>query len=228
MSQKYNYYNIFSPEGKLIQVENALQCLESSSPIVVVKTFDCIYSISRKKFQKLSHPQHHVFRINKNVYGTITGLPGDIELVKHHLQELSANKSFSLGYEPSADIIARLYADKVQKSLQSTSARQLAFIVGIFGFDNDSLLYYVDTSAVCYPFKAFAAGEHRVKMTNFLEKNYNEQEALEVGLQCIELNIGSNYGPNDVEVAVLKKGCEIEYLESEQIDNVLTQIFEKY
>ncbi|KAM0677756.1 hypothetical protein BDAP_000698 [Binucleata daphniae] len=228
MTQKDKYYNIFSSEGKLIQIENALQCLESLPPIVVLKSNDAVYSIARKKYQKLAHTPSHVFRINKNVYGTITGLPGDVDNVKYNLQKLSANMSFDLGYEPSADIIARLFADKMQKTLQNTDQRQPAFSLGVYGFDTECLLFYVDTSAVCYPFKAFAAGEHRVKMTNFLEKHYNKDETLEVGLECIGLNIGNNYGPNDVEVAVLKRDCEIEYLENEQIDNLLTKIFEKY
>ncbi|KAM0674315.1 Proteasome subunit alpha type-6 [Gurleya vavrai] len=227
MSDRHKYYNVFSPTGKLVQVENALQCIDSSSPIVVVKDSDVIYAISRKTLTKLEYYEPSTFQISENVYGTSTGYPGDVYMVKNHIQRLSTNKEYNLGFEPTPDIISRLYADKVQKSIQSTGTRSFAFSMAIFGFDELSSIWYTDVSGVCYPYKGIASGLHRVKMNHFLEKHWDEEKILEVGLECIGLSIGNGYGPGDVEVAVLKKDSPMVFLEHEQIDDVLTRIHEK-
>ncbi|KAM0686076.1 Proteasome subunit alpha type-6 [Conglomerata obtusa] len=225
MTTSYKIYNIFSPEGKLIQVENVLQSIDSCLPIVIIKSTDTICTISRKTFEKLVTHESSTFRINSKVYGTITGLPGDIQMVKHTIQTISASKEYSLGYEPTADIISRVYADKIQKLIQSTGTRQYAFALFVFGFDDESMVYYIDSSAVCYPFNAVAAGEHRQKMNNLLEKKYGG-DILQVGLECIGTSLGLNYGPGDVEVCVLKKDEDLRYLNYEEIDEVLTKIHE--
>lgn len=230
MTETYKFYNLFSPEGKLVQTEYALECLSSAHPFIVVHCKGKIVIVSKKKIcDKLAFPVSSTFKINKNTYGTITGLPGDVDQVKARIKNISTTKEYNLGFEPTADLICRAYADKTQKLIQSTGIRIYGFGMAVFGFENnETLLYYTDSSAVCVPYFAIGVGQNSNKINGFLEKNINKiEDVFEYAIEGMCQALGYDFGPNDIEVCWIEKDKEMTWLDNSEIDDILVRISEK-
>ncbi|EJW01386.1 hypothetical protein EDEG_03992, partial [Edhazardia aedis USNM 41457] len=139
---------------------------------------------------------------------------------------------FVLNDIPSSKILSRAFADKTQALIQSTGTRPMCF--GMILFDNVSEpnLYYVDSSAVCLPYKGIGVGDSSNRINKFLESkgdfcNFNMKDLEETALEAFAESIGQDYGPNDVIVGVLDKGKEMRYMETEEVDAILLRISEK-
>lgn len=228
MSKTDEYYNIFNPEGKLLQIEYCLEALHQCRPFVVLSSPTKIVAVSKKPpTNKLSPPSKTTFKINSSVYATITGLPGDIDQIKYRLIDLAQNNEYNYGFELSADIIAHLFSDKLQHFIQTTGTRMESFGVVIYGFEDEKVhCYYTDSSAILVPMYGTGVGEQSTKINNFLEKNRSgELEELAVEGMCQTL--GYDFGPNEVDICVLWKGKELVWMDSVEIDNILVKISEK-
>lgn len=226
--------NIFNSDGKLLQVEYGLEAVNNSLPVVCIRSRDTIVCVSKRAVEdKLEDETRTSFsRVCKRCYMAITGLSGDVEYVVRRVKSVASKKTFALGFEVTPDILCRVFADKLQKLIQSSSERPAAFSASVFGFDGDRpMVYQTDISGVFYPCYATAAGEKQSKMTKFIEKNYREdagdKELFETAIGAILESVGTDSGCSEMEVAYLKAEGALCYLSDKDIDRILQDIAEK-
>lgn len=231
MVESYNYYNIFSPEGKLLQVEYALESLNSAIPMAVCHNDEIIICASKKPYHSNLHDEipKRFFKISKNIYALITGIEADIDQVIFNIKNLLSNQEYKMGIEITPDILCRLVADKAQILMQETGERMYAFSLCLFGFDNGKpMIYYTDSSAVMYPYKAVGMGEKCPKINKFLEKvrveSMNNDELLIMCVRGLLNAIGEEAGPNEMDVFIVGKDIPVVQLTDQEKDNLLQRI----
>ncbi|KAF7684373.1 Proteasome subunit alpha type-6 [Astathelohania contejeani] len=232
--ENYKYYNIFSPEGHLLQIEYALEAVNNELPIVIIRSKTKIaFASRRRRYDSLQIPHSKCIKsIGPGVYLAITGRRGDIDQVVYKAISMCSDKSYVLGFDVTPDILCRSFADKIQKLTQKTGIRPEAFCGTFFGFDGDSpMLYYTDTSAMCYPYYGIAMGEQAIKMNKYLEKVYREDisddELYEILLETLGQSIGHDFNIGDVDVGCLEKESGLRWLDETEIDRILVRISEK-
>lgn len=228
MGESDKYYNIFNPEGRLLQTEYCLEALNNSTPFIVLTSSDKIIAVSKKiQSNKLVIPENNTFQINTQTFATITGLPGDIDQIRYKIIEIAGNHEYSYGFELSPDMIAHLFANKIQKLNQKSGIRIEAFGLVIYGFeDNKVHCWYTDSSAILIPMFGVGVGEQSSKINNFLEKNKNG-DLEEIAVEGMCQTLGYDFGPNEVDVCLLEKGKGLRWMDNIEVDNILVKISEK-
>lgn len=233
MTGKHEYYAEFCPEGTLKLVEYALEAASAGIPMIVLRTKDAIYCAAKKQtFESLEVPKNlNIVQISEKVYLAISGFAADVDQIVEKVRDMAARKTYELGFDVTADILARSLADERQELIQRSGERPMAFTAIFFGFDDDiPLLYNTDTSAVFYSYYALGIGENSMKMNKYLEKGYNmdldHNRALFTVVKGLGESIGNEFSPGNISVCYTKNNNELQYLDVREIDTILQRISE--
>lgn len=222
-------YNVFNSDGKLCQVEYALEKVYNSYQIVSLLSDSEIIAISKKVPQQPLKEESHtsIYKIGENIYVNVTGNPPDIDYFIDKCKSIYSDKEYAFGCPLSPDIFVRYLADKLQVMIQKTGTRAPAFAALVMGFLNGKpMMYYIDNSAVEFPCFAMAAGEDHNKMTKHLEKHYKPtgaSSAVQMGISTLLQSIGRDAEATEIEVAVLSP-TGIEYYSDEKIGEAIQVI----
>lgn len=228
-----HYYSVFNADGRILLIDFALEPTNSSNPFIAMRTRDGIFVAAKKEnFENLEvQTNRTVVKINKYTWMAITGRTADVDSVIINARRIAIEALNDLGFEPTADILARLLADSNHKYIIETGTRACSFTCVLFGFDENPEIWQTDTSAVLHPYFAIGLGNGNLKMNKFLEKNYMENMTDEGALMCVVKglgeSIGSDFSPASIDVIVLKKGERVlKYLTVDEIDMVAQKISE--
>lgn len=233
MSNTHEYYAEFCPEGTLKLVEYALEAASNGLPMIVLRTKNSIFCAAKKPIcEALEVPKDHsIVHISEKTYLAISGFPADVDQIINKARDIAAKKTYELGFEVTADIVARNLADMQQEYIQCSGERPMAFTAIFFGFDeNQPVLCHTDTSAIFYFYYALGIGEGSSKMNKYLEKKYqfdcDDNHALFTAVRGLGESIGSDFSPNDIHICVLNSDNQLKYLNVSEVDAILQKISE--
>lgn len=233
MSSPKDHYSIsFDKEGSLRIIDFALEATSTSLPVVALRTKNSVIIAAKKEIPELLEiPSNRtIIRINKHCWMAITGRIADVDQIIYYTREIANNAINDLGFEPTPDILSRLFADSNHRFIMRTGIRAKSFTCVIFGFDETTELWQTDTSAILYPYKCIGFGQNSLKMNKYLEKNYLEdlpdENALICAIKSLSESIGGDFSPNAIDVAILHQDQDIKMLSVNEIDMLLQKISE--
>ena len=170
------HITIFSPEGRLYQVEYAFKAIKSEgATTVAVRAKDAAVVVTQKKVaDKLVDPESmtHMFRITQHIGCCITGMMPDGKALVNRARQIAAKFCFEKGYEIPIHYLARRVADQSQLYTQHAGIRPLGVCAIFIGVDDETgpQEYRCDPAGTYSGFRACATGEKEQEATNLLEK----------------------------------------------------------
>jgi len=238
------HLTVFSPEGRLYQVEYAMKAVNQSNVTAIgVRGKDCAVVVTQKKIQdKLIDETSvtHLYKITKNVGCCVTGLEADCRWKVDEARNEAVNWSYKYGYEMPADMIAKKIADKNQTYTQYAYHRMLGCSMIFIAWDEEqqtSMLYKTEPSGYYAGFKACATGVKQIEAVNFLEKNFkkkdnkepeNLRETVETALAALSTALQSDLKSNQIEVGIVsKENPKFASLSKDEIDDYLNSLADK-
>lgn len=234
MVEAHHYYNIFSPEGKLLQVEYALEAVGNSNPVVIARNKNTVVCAAKKLYASklMDEEPKSIFKVSSKVYALVTGLSGDVDQIVLYSRSLGSDKEAKFGFEITPDILCRTFSDKIQQLIQATGQRAFAFGAAFFGFDYEGpSIYATDTSATHYPYYGHAFGEKSGRARGFLEENLDpevsDRELMEIAVQALLESVGEDTQSDGIDVALLAPNEDLKYLDNAEKDSVLQRISDK-
>lgn len=141
---------IFSPEGKLYQVEYAFKAVKSAgNTTIAIRGDDTVCVVSQKKVpDKLIDPASisNMYSVTKFIGIAVTGLTADSRSIVQDARQRAADFRFKYGYEIPVDYLAQALADKAQVHTQFARMRPLGVMTILAGIDEERgpQLYKVD------------------------------------------------------------------------------------
>ncbi|GMH34067.1 hypothetical protein BSKO_01901 [Bryopsis sp. KO-2023] len=241
-SQGYDrYITIFSPEGRLYQVEYAFKAVKSSGNTSIgVRGKDCVCVVTQKKVpDKLIDPTSvtNLHKVTKRVGMLLTGMSADARCVIQEAREIAANFRFNYGYEIPVDFLAKSLADRAQVKTQNASMRPLGVVSTVCGIDEElgAQLFKVDPAGYFVGYKACSAGAKDTEATNFLEKKlkgdpkFDYEECVQTAIGALQNVLSEDFKATELEVGVVRadKGGLFQVLTVEEVEEHLTAISEK-
>mmetsp|Transcript_4736 Transcript_4736/g.6144 ORF Transcript_4736/g.6144 Transcript_4736/m.6144 type:complete len:246 (-) Transcript_4736:142-879(-) len=239
MSRDSNYdhhISIFSPQGRLYQMEYCFKAAQSGLTVVAVRGKDSVAVVTQKKVtDRLMEPSSvtHLFRISNKVSCCVTGVMADCKSFIQRARYEAGQWQFDHGYSTPVAAIAKRMADLAQVNTQTASMRPLAVVAVFIGVDDEvgPIVYKVDCAGHYLPFFATAAGPKEQEAMNFLEKRVDDMkemspdQAVRTAITCLGHVLGSDFRGNEVEVAQIvgKKGT-VQVLTEEDIEGHLNAI----
>ena len=234
------HISIFSPEGKLYQVEYAIKAAKSSGLTSVgIRGKDSVCVATQKKIpDALCDPEYvtNIYTISPSIGCIVTGLPADGQSLIIRARQIAAEFQDKNGYECPVHWLSYKIANLGQLYTQHAYMRPYGVTTFFFAIDEEkgAQLYKVDPAGKFYGCKACAAGAKEEEATSMLEKilkkkeNTNEAETVSNTIMCLQTVLGVDFKARDVDVAIVSlSDRRVRKLTENEIDDYLTSIAEK-
>ena len=168
---------IFSPDGRLYQVEYALETVRRGSLAVGIRTKEGIVLAVEEKGRKLQSDDSVIkmFQIDDHVGAVGAGYIPDARIQVDSARVMA--QSNKLIYDEPVDVeaIAKRIADMNQQYTQYAGVRPFGVSLIIAGVDenNGPVVYLADPTGTYSGFHAIAIGQGSDQVNDYLEKNYH-------------------------------------------------------
>jgi proteasome alpha subunit len=204
--------SIFSPDGRLYQVEYAREAVERGSSAVGVKTpAGVVLAVDKHVGSALvegeSVEKLHV--VDDHLAAASAGHVADGRRLVDFLRRDAQRDRVRYGEPIDARTATRQVSDLVQAYTQFGGARPFGAAVLVAGVDPDGTpqLYETDPSGTVDGWRAVAVGADREDVQGFLEETYEDDMALDDGvvlaLRAISAPKESSLDAGDVAVATV-------------------------
>lgn len=228
---------VFSPDGRLYQVEYAIETVRRGTIAVGIKTKDGIIIAVEEKPRKLqiSETAQKIFQIDDHIGVGAAGYIPDARSQVDNARFFS--QSNKLIYDEPVDVetVVKHLADQCQQFTQFAGVRPFGVALIIGGIDDDkkSQLFLSDPSGTYISYDAVAIGSGSEQVTEFLEKNYKSDISLEdasiLATASIYLSSEDKEGTQHIRIAQIKSDSkQFEIISEEQVANLAKLAKEKY
>ena len=230
---------VFSPEGRLFQIEYAIKATKCEGLTTVgICGKDAAVIVTQKKLpDRLVDPSSitHLKMINKHTGCCQIGIPADGNSLVYRTQYYSAKFNLKYGYEMPVSLVAKRVGDFQQLLTQHAYQRPLGVSMMFIGWDeiDGPQLWRSDPAGSVAQFKGCAAGEKEQEAFNNLEKKkvnleMEKDDIVCAAIDCLQSVTTSEFRIGDVEIAmVTKEKKEFHVLSEEEIERYLTMVSDR-
>ncbi|WP_456468958.1 archaeal proteasome endopeptidase complex subunit alpha [Archaeoglobus sp.] len=202
---------VFSPDGRLFQVEYAREAVKRGATAIGIKCKDGVILIADKRVgSKLLEADtiEKIYKIDEHICAATSGLVADARvLIDRARIEAQINR---LTYDEAITVkeLAKRICDFKQQYTQYGGVRPFGVSLLIAGVDEVPKLYETDPSGALLEYKATAIGMGRNTVVEYFEKEYrpdmNFDEVLILGLVAMGKAIESELLAENIEVGCVK------------------------
>ncbi|XP_022921263.1 proteasome subunit alpha type-1 [Onthophagus taurus] len=225
---------VWSPQGRLHQVEYAMEAVKLGSATVGLKNATHAVVIALKRASsELAAYQKKIIPIDTHIGVAISGLTADARILSRYMRTECLNHKFSLDdYMPVSRLINQL-GNKMQVCTQRYDRRPYGVGLLVVGYDElGPHIYQTCPSANFFDCKAMAIGARSQSARTYLEKHLDGlqstslEELVKHGLRALRDTL-----PNEVElttknasIGLVGKGQPFVILDEEQMAAYLRMI----
>eukprot|EP00768_Dysnectes_brevis_P004528 gnl/Dysnectes_brevis/3262_a4080_1330.p1 GENE.gnl/Dysnectes_brevis/3262_a4080_1330~~gnl/Dysnectes_brevis/3262_a4080_1330.p1 ORF type:complete len:244 (+),score=92.31 gnl/Dysnectes_brevis/3262_a4080_1330:21-752(+) len=232
------HITVFSPEGRLYQVEYAFQAIKTADiTSLSIRCSDGVVLLSKlPTSDRLTDASNTTFihQMSKNCTALVTGRTADGRKVIARTRKEAVEFRSKWGYDCPADVLCRRMAEIFQLYTQEAWMRPYGVALTLAGVDAEQgpLLYRTDPAGSCLGFRAVSSGTKGAEVDAYLEQQVELWlkeglptclEGVKVGLRGLQTVMGTGLTGDDVEVAVLTGDGE-RRLPSTEIDALLAEV----
>jgi len=242
MSRDSNYdhhISIFSPQGRLYQMEYAFKAAGNALTGIAARGGECVCVVTQKKVRdRMMDPDSitHLYSLSPKIGCCVTGgRDADSKAFVQRARHEAAKWTFDNGYPCPVAVLAQRMADLAQVRTQSASMRPLACMSLLIGVDDEvgPQVYKLDCAGHILPYKAAAIGPKEQESMNFLEKRYLEMRddtpasIIRTAITCLGSVLGSDFRGSEIEVGIIETGkSKFRKLSETEIEDHLNAIAE--
>ncbi|KAG1729073.1 20S proteasome subunit [Suillus paluster] len=227
------YLTVFSPEGRLYQVEYAFKAISGSGHTAVsVRGYDTSVVITQKKIpDKLldASTVTHLYSITRTIGCVMTGLVADARAQVVRAQQEAVQWRYKYGYEITPDALARRLANINQVYTQRAGMRPLGISMILIGIDPEygPQCFKLDPAGYFVGFHATAAGQKQQEAMNHLEKKWKKldkgkgaddagaagkklsrAEVIEIAIEAMSTVHATDYKAGEIEIGIVSTAEE--------------------
>ncbi|WP_459195044.1 archaeal proteasome endopeptidase complex subunit alpha [Halosimplex sp. J119] len=205
---------VFSPDGRLYQVEYAREAVERGSPVVGVRTDDAVvFAAHGKPRSPLMEPDsiEKVHDLDGRLGVATAGHVADARRLVDYGRQYAQRERLRYGEAPGVEPVAKAVADQIQESTQTGGTRPFGAALLVGGVvDGDPALYEIDPSGTPSEWRATAVGSGSEAIRSHLEAEYEAGTGADAGvslaLAALDQGTDSDLVASEVDVAVLDEG----------------------
>jgi proteasome alpha subunit len=204
--------SMFSPDGRLLQVEYAKKTVRQGSTTIGVLCKDGVVLVAEKKLaNNLIIPEaiDKIYEIDSHIAASFAGITSDARVLMERAQIKAQQNKVS--FDTAVDIIAVVkdISDLKQYTTQSGGIRPFGAALIFAGYDNDGpKIFVTDPTGIYFRHKAAAIGENDDKVTDYLVRNYKDNLSINDGIK-LALNalkeISEDFSVNKVDCVYIDK-----------------------
>lgn len=166
---------VWSPQGRIHQVEYAMEAVKLGSATVGLKSKDYAVLIALKRAtSELSSHQQKILRVDDHIGISMAGITADARVLCRYMRQECINHKYSYGRNHPVQRLIGLLGLKLQVCTQRYDRRPYGVGLLVAGYDDQGPhIYQTCPSANFYDCKAMAIGARSQSARTYLEKHLN-------------------------------------------------------
>jgi proteasome alpha subunit len=202
---------MFSPEGRLLQVEYAKKTVKQGSSALGMVCKDGVLIIADKRIIDkfiVAKSVEKVFQIDEHIGATASGILSDGRILIERAQVIA--QQHKVTYDESIDIrsLVKEICNVKQAYTQYGGARPFGVSIIFAGIDEKPRLFVTDVTGIFFEYKAVAIGECENELRSILDKEYKEslkiEEGIKLAIKALKKALGKEFDIERIDGAYIK------------------------
>tara|TARA_Y100000310_G_scaffold144031_1_gene143364 strand:- start:5057 stop:5794 length:738 start_codon:yes stop_codon:yes gene_type:complete len=203
---------MFSPDGRLLQVEYAKKTVKQGSTAIGIVCSDGVLLVTDKRIvDSLIIPEsvEKTFQIDEHIGASASGILSDARVLIENAQMKA--QQHRLTYDSEIDILSVVKAicDLKQICTQSAGLRPFGVSILVAGVDSTGpKLFETDPTGIYFQYRASVIGEGETEIEEMLHKQYKESLTIEDGLKltikALAKVLDKNFDANRIDAAYIR------------------------
>ena len=212
---------VFSPDGRLFQVEYALQAIQMGGTAVAVTYDTGIIFVAFRNLPASSLAEagsiEKSFAVDTGLGCVTAGLIADSRVLVEFLRVEAQRHRLTYGESAPYSLLGHALGTLLQQFTQFGGTRPFAVSLLLGGFNNGAPgLIELDPSGATIGWKAYAIGRNRRAVADYLEEkvteHLNEESAFKLAVQAVAEGSPTPFPPEALDVAILEPGTDLRRL----------------
>lgn len=203
---------MFSPDGRLLQVEYAKKTVKQGSTALGIACKDGIVLVSDKRItSKLIVPGaiEKMFKVDTHIAATAAGIISDARVLVDRVQLKAQQHAVTYNSNIDTLTVVKDICDLKQICTQSAGLRPFGVCMLVGGIDDDGeiRLFVTEPYGLYFQYKATVIGEGAPEIEPFLQKKYKPmsvQDGIKFGLDAIKQFLKNDFNTERVDVVVVE------------------------
>lgn len=224
---------IFSPDGRLFQVEYAIEAVKRGTAAIGVKTKEGVVLVVEKR----SHTKlieldsiKKIFAVDRHIGVAIAGLTADARTLVNQIRIQAQVDRLTYDEPPTVETLTQKLGDLKQLYTQHAGVRPFGVSLLVAGVDDSGpKLYSTEPSGSIWGHKAAVIGSGAQAVTEYLEEVYSDSMTLDEGLilalRALKQAVEEDLHPQMIEVAVIPEETRVlRILSQDELEQQLEKI----
>ena len=199
----------FSPEGRLFQVEYAIEAVRRGTTAIVVRNKNSVVFAVEKKSSELQEVlgSEKIFKIDDHIGVAIAGLTADARVLVDRARVQAQVNLLNYDEKITVKDSTLNICEYLQLFTQNAGVRPfgVSLLIGGVNPDGTPTVILTDPSGANWSYKAFAIGSGSAEARKYLEENYKEdmtdEELKLFPLKTLKELMGENLNKHTCDVA---------------------------
>ena len=222
---------VFSPDGRLFQVEYAREAVKRGTTTVGVKFKDGVVLIVDKRISsRLIEPGsiEKIFIIDDHIGCATSGLVADARSLIDRARLDAQINEITYNEKIQVQTLVKRICDFKQTYTQYGGVRPFGTALLIAGLDDTGArLFSTDPSGALMEYKASSEGSGRTGAMAYFEENYkdnlSQDEAVELGIKALHKGTEGKLNPEAIEIGIVNKDKAFHVLPQNQSKDYVTK-----
>jgi proteasome alpha subunit len=217
---------VFSPDGRLFQVEYALQAIHMGGTAVAVTYDGGIVFVAYRNLPVSQLAEagsiEKSFALDNGLGCVTAGLIADSRVLVDFLRLEAQRYRITFGETIPLSLLASALGTHLQQFTQFGGTRPFAVSLLLGGFTGEKPdLIELDPSGATIGWKAYAIGRNRRQVADFLEEKLvdsrNEETAFKLAVQAVAEGSPTPFPAEALDIAILEPESELRRLPSSEV-----------
>ena len=226
---------VFSPDGRLFQVEYAREAVKRGTTSLGIKYKDgVLLAVDKRVGSKLIEARsiEKIFQVDENIGIATSGLVADARILVDRARiEAQANR-ITYGEAIDIELLVKRLCDFKQLYTQHGGVRPFGIALLVAGVNDAPRLFETDPSGALIEYKATAIGAGRGIAMEIFEEKYREdmtkEEAIELAMDVLYEVTEGKMNKETIEIALIDmKTKKFRKLSQEEIEKYIKKVKEK-
>ena len=226
--------SVFSPDGRLFQVEYAREAVKKGSTTIGLKYEGGVALIvDKRSASKLLEPRsaQKIHEIDDYIGCATSGLVADARILVDEARKNAQIHRVNYGENITVEMLVKKVCDYKQNFTQYGGCRPFGTALLMAGVDDLGChLFETDPSGALIAYKAGSIGSGRPVVMDIFEKEYRDDltydEAMLLGLKALSIAIEEKLDPASVECSVVEPNKPFRRLNDTEIGQFINKLAE--
>ena len=220
---------VFSPDGRLFQVEYAREAVKTGTTSIGIVCKDGLVLMAHKRISSpllVSESHEKVYQIDSHIAASSSGLVADARKLVDFARLEAQKHRLTYDQEIPTELLAKAIGDHIQFYTQYSGVRPYGVSFLIAGADGGLRLFETDPSGALFEYKATAIGSGKKVVEEILEKEYKEtmstQDGIKLAVKAMRKVVEEKLTPINIDLAVIPKDSKkVKLLSKDEIAGYL-------